>query len=86
MTLRGIIMVMQQPHEEVTAEQVLELVDRLPLEGREKVLYALQLADLRREIQKGIDSADRGDLTPAEEVLDRLRKRAERRLEEQEAK
>ena len=28
---------------------------------------------LKAEIQKGIDSADRGDLIPAEEVFDRLR-------------
>jgi antitoxin ParD1/3/4 len=30
-------------------------------------------AELRRMIQKGIESADRGDLTPAEEVFARLR-------------
>jgi antitoxin ParD1/3/4 len=30
------------------------------------------IEDLRRMVQKGIDSADRGELVPAEQVFDRL--------------
>lgn len=76
-------MAQRKPDEERAIEQVLKLVDELSPEGREKVLEKLKLDDMRREIQKGIDSADRGELIPADVVLYRLRKRAEERLKEQ---
>jgi hypothetical protein len=66
-----------------TIEQVLKLVDKLSVEGREEVLEKLKLADMRRQIQKGIDSANRGDLMPGDVVLNRLRKRAEERIKTQ---
>jgi hypothetical protein len=73
----------RKPEEDQTIEEVLKLVDGLSPEGREEVLEKLKLDDMRREIQKGIDSADRGDLIPGDVVLARLRKRAEQRLKEQ---
>jgi hypothetical protein len=76
-------MAQRNPDEDRTIEQVLKLVDGLSPEGREKVLEKLKLDDMRREIQKGIDSADRGELIPGDVVLSRLRKRAEQRLREQ---
>ncbi len=36
---------------------------------------------LKAEIQMGVESADRGDLIPAEEVIDRLRARYQARVE-----
>ena len=38
---------------------------------------------LKAEIQKGIDSADRGDLIPAEEVFNRLREKFRAMADEQ---
>jgi hypothetical protein len=76
-------MAQRKPDEDRTIEQVLKLVEGLSLEGREEVLERLKLEDMRREIQKGIDSADRGELIPADVVLNRLRKRAEQRINEQ---
>jgi hypothetical protein len=81
--LKRYIMAQQKPEESQTIEQVLRLVDQLSPEGRDEVLEKLKLDDMRREIQKGIDSANRGELIPADVVLDRLRKRAEQRLKEQ---
>jgi hypothetical protein len=76
-------MAQHKPDEDRSVEQVLKLVDGLSPEGREKVLEKLKLDDMRREVQKGIDSADRGELIRADVVLNRLRKRAEQRLSEQ---
>lgn len=73
----------RKPEEDRTIEQVLKLVEGLSPEGREEVLEKLKVDDMRREIQKGIDSADRSELVPADVVLNRLRKRAEERLREQ---
>ena len=46
------------------------------LEERDK-LKEIQLDELRKEIQKGIDSANRGELTPGDEVFRELKKRTE---------
>jgi antitoxin ParD1/3/4 len=40
-------------------------------------LRRLRLEELRREIARGIEAADRGDLVPADEVFARLRQRNE---------
>jgi predicted transcriptional regulator len=63
-----------------TVDQVLKLVDQLSAEEREQLIQELRTEDFRREIQKGVDAADRGELAPAEEVLARLRSRAQSRL------
>lgn len=63
-----------------TVSQLLKLVDQLSAEEREELMQELRAEDFRREIQKGIDAADRGELRPAAEVLDRLRKKTLSRL------
>jgi antitoxin ParD1/3/4 len=46
------------------------------MEERDRV-REMRLEDLRKEIQRGIDQADRGELTPANEVFAELRERNE---------
>lgn len=62
-----------------TVDQVLKLVDQLSAVERQQLMQELRVHEFQREVQKGIDAADRGDLKPAEEVLDKLRKRANSR-------
>jgi len=71
-----------KPEDKDKLDQVLKLVDQLSPEEREMLLQNLKLQELRREVQIGINQADSGDVMPAEEVLGRLRTRAEQRLEE----
>ncbi len=47
------------------------------MEDRDRV-REMRLEDLRKEVQIGIDQADRGELTPANEVFAELRDRTER--------
>jgi predicted transcriptional regulator len=61
-------------------EQVLKLVEQLSAEDRQQLLHQLKTEEFRRDISEGIESADRGELKPAKEVLDRLRRRAQSRL------
>lgn len=63
-----------------TVKQVLKLVDQLSAEDREQLLCQLREDEFRRDIEKGIESADKGKLTPAEEVFDRLRRKAQTEL------
>lgn len=63
-----------------TLDQVLKLVDQLSAEEREQLMQELKAEDFRRAIQIGIEAADRGELTPADEVIARLRKKAQSRL------
>jgi antitoxin ParD1/3/4 len=48
------------------------VLDALSLLRDQELLRKAQQDWLRAEIQKGIDSADRGELVPADEVFDRL--------------
>jgi hypothetical protein len=77
------IMAQRKPEDSVKVQQVLKLVDELTPEERDEVLYQLKLEDLRREIQKGIDSADRGELYSEEEVMAYLDEHHKQRLEKQ---
>jgi hypothetical protein len=77
------IMAQRKPEESVKVQQVLKLVDELSPEERDEVLYQLKLEDLRREIQKGIDSAERGELYSEEEVMAYLDEHHKQRLERQ---
>jgi hypothetical protein len=77
------IMAQRKPEESVKVQQVLKLVDELTPEERDEVLYQLKLEDLRREIQKGIDSAERGELYSEEEVMAYLDEHHKQRLERQ---
>lgn len=63
-----------------TVKQVLKLVEQLSAEDREQLLCQLREDEFRRDIEKGIESADKGKLTPAEEVFDRLRKKTQTEL------
>lgn len=76
-------MAQRKPEESVKVQQVLKLVDELTPEERDEVLYQLKLEDLRREIQKGIDSAERGELYSEEEVMAYLDEHHKQRLERQ---
>ena len=49
------------------------VLDALSLLRDQELLRKAKQDWLKAEIQKGIDSADRGELIPAEEVFDRLR-------------
>ncbi len=60
------------PEENVRAQQVLKLVDELTPQERYEVLYQLKLQDLRREIQIGLDAAERGDVVSLEELNEHL--------------
>ena len=47
------------------------------LDSRDR-LREIKLEELRKEIAIGLEQADKGQLTPAEEIFDQLRKRNER--------
>lgn len=76
-------MARRKPEESVKVQQVLKLVGELTPEERDEVLYQLRLVDLCQEIQKGIDSAERGELYSEEEVMAYLDERHKQRLERQ---
>jgi hypothetical protein len=76
-------MAQRKPEEKAAIERVLKLVEELSPEGREEVLYELQLQDLKREIQKGIDSAERGNVYTEEEALARLQAHRRKVIERQ---
>jgi predicted transcriptional regulator len=65
-------MAQQKSDERVAIEQVLKLVDQLSPAAREQLLGELKLQKLQRDLQTGIDEADRGELVSEEEVLDHL--------------
>lgn len=79
-------MAQRKPEETAKVQQVLKLVEELSPEEREAVLYQLKLEDLRREIQKGIDAADRGELISLDELNERLDATHARLLERQKQK
>lgn len=65
-----------------TVNQVLQLVHQLSPEEQDQLVEQMKLEWLRREVQKGIDEADRGEVVDGEELLEELRIRAEKRLKE----
>jgi hypothetical protein len=65
-------MAQRNPEESSNVQRVLELVEQLSAEEREELLYQLKLEDLRREIRKGLDSSDRGEVYEEEEAWIRL--------------
>lgn len=66
-------MAQRKSEEQGTIEQVLKLVDQLSAEGREEVLYQLKLDELRRDIQVGVDQADRGEVFSEQEAMAQLK-------------
>jgi hypothetical protein len=69
----------------IPVKQMLKLVDQLSPKEHEEFVREIKLQELRHEIQKGIDSLERGEGIPAEEVLQKLRKRSEQRLKKAQA-
>lgn len=65
-------MAQRKPEEKVTLNQVLKLVEQLSPEACGLLLGELKLQALRRDIQVGIDEADRGELVSEEELLQHL--------------
>ena len=65
-----------------TVSQVLKLVHQLSPEEQDELIERVKLEWLKREVQKGIDEADRGEFVDGEELLEELRIRAEKRLRE----
>jgi hypothetical protein len=63
---------MGQPQEKPTVTQLLKLADQLTPEEQEELLGKLQLKELRREIQLGIDASNRGEVVSLEELNQRL--------------
>jgi predicted transcriptional regulator len=63
-----------------TVDQILKLVAQLSAEKRAQLMQALEAKAFQRDIQKGIEAADRGELKPADEVIARLRKKAQSRM------
>ena len=57
----------------IPVEQVLKLVEQFSPEEHEEFLRQIKLQELKREIQIGIDQAERGELFSEEEVLARLK-------------
>ncbi len=70
-----IFMAQTKPAKKVPFNQVLKLVDQLLPKEQERLVEQMKLQWLRREVQKGIDQADRGELLDAEVVFAELEKR-----------
>jgi hypothetical protein len=76
-------MAQQKESEEEAIENVLRLVDQLSPDAREEVLHRLKVDDLRREIQKGLDSAQRGEVYSEEEALVQLEEHRQKVIKRQ---
>lgn len=69
----------QSRKQKPTVDQVLRLVDQLSAEEREQLMQELRAEDFKRDIQQGIEAAERGELKDADEVIARLRKKVQSR-------
>jgi hypothetical protein len=65
-------MAQRKPEEQVTLSQVLKLAHQLTPEEQSKLLAQLKIEELQRDLQVGIDEADRGQLISEEQVLQHL--------------
>ncbi|MBP9094556.1 hypothetical protein KBI23_26290 [bacterium] len=65
----------QQEPEQMSVKEILKLVDKLSPEEHEQLVEDMKLQWLRREIQIGIDQADRGELIDGDVVFAELRQR-----------
>jgi hypothetical protein len=68
-------MAQPKPEEKTTLDQVLKLVDQLSAEEQEQLVEKMKLEWLRKEIQKGIDQADRGEMIDGDVVFAELKQR-----------
>lgn len=65
---------MAQPKPEgISIKEILKLVDQLSLEEHEQLVEEMKLQWLRREVQRGIDQADRGELIDGDVVFAELK-------------
>ncbi len=60
-------------------DEVLKMVDLLTPEEQELVAEQLKMQWLRREVQKGIDQAARGELVDGDEAFAELNRRYQKR-------
>jgi hypothetical protein len=65
-------MAQRKPEEKTTVDQVLRLVHQLTPEEQSQLLDQLKFEDLRREIRKGIEASQRGEVISLEELNRRL--------------
>jgi predicted transcriptional regulator len=65
-------MAQRKPEEQTTFDQVLKLVHQLTAKEQQQLLEQLKLEDLRREIRKGIEASERGEVVSHEELNQRL--------------
>jgi hypothetical protein len=65
-------MTQRKSEENVRIQKVLNLVHELTTEEQQQLFEHLKLENLRREIQIGIDEADRGELVTLEELNEHL--------------
>ena len=65
-------MAQRKPEDPTTLDQVLKLVHQLTAEEQQELLEQLKLEDLRREIRKGIEASERGEVYTEEEVVAHL--------------
>lgn len=64
----------QQEPEQMSVKEILKLVDKLSPEEHEQLVEDMKLQWLRREVQKGIEQADR-ELVDGDVVFAELKKR-----------
>lgn len=73
----------QQEPEPITVKEILKLVDQLSPEDHEKLVEDMKLQWLRREVQKGIEQADRGELINGDDVFAELKQRLQSKTDQQ---
>ena len=65
----------QKEPEKTSVKEILKLVDQLSPEDREQLVEEMKLQWLRREIRRGIEQANRGELIDGDVVFAELKKR-----------
>lgn len=73
----------QQEPEPITVKEILKLVDQLSPEDHEQLVEDMKLQWLRREVQKGIEQADRGELINGDDVFAELKQRFQSKSDQQ---
>ena len=76
-------MAQRKPEENAKIQQVLKLVHELTAQEQQQLLEQLKLEDLHREIRKGIEASERGEVVSLEELNKRLDARHAEILERQ---
>lgn len=76
-------MAQRNPDDKVTMDQILKLADQLTPGDQEELIEEMKVRWLKREIQKGIDEADRGELLDGDEVFAELRRDLQKLSEQQ---